>query len=49
LSCQASRTKNPESDAVRPDGAAGGKGFTTMELVAVLDAPLLSVTVKDAV
>ena len=42
-------TKYPESEAVRPDGAAGGRGFATMEPVAVLDAPLLSVTVRDAV
>jgi hypothetical protein len=42
-------TKVPESEAVRPDGAAGGRGFTTMVPVAELDAPLLSVTVRDAV
>ena len=35
--------------AVRPDGAGGGRGFTTMEPVVVLDAPPLSVTVRDAV
>jgi hypothetical protein len=43
------RTNVPDCEAVRPDGAAGGEGFTTMELVATLDAPVLSVTVRDAV
>jgi hypothetical protein len=49
LSRHASSTRNPESDALRPEGAAGGRGFTTMEPVALLDPPLLSVTVRDAV
>jgi hypothetical protein len=44
-----STIKFPEFEAVSPDGAAGGKGFTTIDPVAVLDAPLLSVTVRDAV
>jgi hypothetical protein len=41
--------KFPELDAASPDGAAGARGFTTIEAVAVPDAPLLSVTVRDAV
>jgi hypothetical protein len=42
-------TKNPEREAVSPEGAAGGVGFTTTDAVAVPDTPLLSVTLKDAV
>jgi hypothetical protein len=42
-------TKYPEGEATRPVGASGRRGLTTIDPVAELDAPLLSVTVKDAV